>query len=73
MPDDVGSAADGLTVAVTDENGFVIRSRPAGWSAIFGFYTPSLRTPELIPGQVRLLRSLLIGREAARRAGHPRE
>ena len=34
-----------------------------GWIAIFGFYTPSLRTPDLIPGQVRLLRSLLIGRE----------
>ena len=30
---------------------------------MFGFYTLSLRTPELIPGQVRLLRSLLIGRE----------
>ena len=30
---------------------------------MFGFYTPSLRTPELVPGQVRLLRSLLIGRE----------
>ena len=36
---------------------------PAGWSAVFGFYTPSLRTTELIPGQVRLLRSLLDGRE----------
>jgi hypothetical protein len=30
---------------------------------VFGFYTPSLRTTELIPGQVRLLRSLLTGRE----------
>ena len=30
---------------------------------MFGFYTPSLRTTELIPGQVRLLRSLLDGRE----------
>ena len=38
-------------------------TRPAGWSAVFGFYTPSLRTTELIPGQVRLLRSLLVGRE----------
>ena len=44
-------------------NGFVVRADPQGWLAIFGFYTPSLRTPELIPGQVRLLRSLLIGRE----------
>ena len=31
---------------------------------MFGFYTPTLRSPELIPGQVRLLRSLLAGREA---------
>jgi hypothetical protein len=63
VPGDVGSAADALEVRVTDENGFVIRADPQGWLAIFGFYTPSLRTPELIPGQVRLLRSLLIGRE----------
>lgn len=62
-PTDVGSEADGLSVAVGDANGFVIRARPDSWSAVFGFYTLSLRTPELIPGQVRLLRSLLIGRE----------
>ena len=48
---------------MTDENGFVVETRPKGWSAVFGFYTPSLRTTELIPGQVRLLRSLLVGRE----------
>jgi cell division septal protein FtsQ len=63
VPADVGSAATELQVRVTDENGFVIRAEPSGWLAIFGFYTPSLRTTELIPGQVRLLRSLLIGRE----------
>jgi hypothetical protein len=63
VPTDVGSAAKGLAVRVTDENGFVVRADPQGWMAIFGFYTPSLRTPDLIPGQVRLLRSLLIGRE----------
>ena len=62
-PADVGSEADGLSVAVGDANGFVLRARPESWSAVFGFYTLSLRTPELIPGQVRLLRSLLIGRE----------
>lgn len=62
-PADVGSEAEQLTVGLTDENGFLVRSKPAGWTAIFGFYTPSLRTPALIPGQVRLLRSLLIGRE----------
>jgi cell division septal protein FtsQ len=63
VPNDVGSAAESLSVRVTDENGFVVRADPQGWLAIFGFYTPSLRTPDLIPGQVRLLRSLLIGRE----------
>ncbi len=63
VPSDLGSAASELEVRVTDENGFVIRADPQGWLAIFGFYTPSLRTTELIPGQVRLLRSLLIGRE----------
>jgi hypothetical protein len=67
VPGDVGSAATRLRVLVTDENGFVVRADPQGWSAIFGFYTPSLRTPELIPGQVRLLRSLLIGRSTDRR------
>jgi cell division protein FtsQ len=62
-PADVGSSAVALSIAVTDENGFVLTTKPAGWSAVFGFYTPSLRTTELIPGQVRLLRSLLEGRE----------
>jgi len=64
VPADVGSGAERLSVSVTDENGFVVRARPAGWTAVFGYYTASLRTTELIPGQVRLLRSLLYGREA---------
>jgi hypothetical protein len=63
VPSDVGSSAEALAVTVTDRNGFVVRTRPSGWSAVFGFYTPTLRTPTIIPGQVRLLRSLLIGRE----------
>ena len=41
-----------------------VETRPGSWSAVFGFYTPSLRTTDMIPGQVRLLRSLLTGREA---------
>ncbi len=59
-PSDVGSAATRLELEVTDENGFVVRAAPSGWVAVFGFYTPSLRTPEMIPGQVRALRSLLL-------------
>jgi cell division septal protein FtsQ len=64
-PADVGSAASRLAVSVTDENGFVVTAMPGGWSAVFGFYTSSLRRPDLIAGQVRLLRSLLAGREPA--------
>lgn len=64
-PDQIGSAARSLTLSVSDRNGFVVRAEPDGWTAIFGFYTPSLRTPDLIPGQVYLLRTLLEGREPA--------
>jgi cell division septal protein FtsQ len=65
VPVDIGSAAQGLAVSVTDENGFVVRPVPADWTAIFGRYTPTVRTTDLIPGQVRLLRLLLAGREGA--------
>ena len=59
-PADVGSSAPGLRLSITDQNGFVVRAGvDDGWTAVFGFYTPTLRTPELIPGQVRLLRSKL--------------
>ena len=64
-PADLGSVAQALTIAVTDANGFVVGTTPASWTAIFGFYTPTLRTADLIPGQVRLLRSLLAGREGS--------
>ena len=62
-PADVGSTAQRLIVTISDANGFVVAREPAGWTAIFGFYTPNLRTTALIPGQVRLLRSLLSGQE----------
>jgi hypothetical protein len=59
-PADVGSTASGLRISATDESGFVMRPSSGGWSAVFGFYTPSLRTTDMIAGQVRLLRSLLL-------------
>ena len=62
-PADVGSGARSLVLRVDDENGFTMRTQPGSWTAVFGFYTPTLRTTELVPGQVRLLRSLLAGRE----------
>jgi POTRA domain, FtsQ-type len=63
-PDDIGSAASRLRLAVTDADGFVI-STPDGWTAVFGFYSAATRPPDMIPGQVRLLRSLLAGREGS--------
>jgi hypothetical protein len=63
-PAQISSAAGRLAVVVTDDHGFELRAQPKGWTAIFGFYTPSLRRTDIIPGQVRLLARLLEGREA---------
>jgi hypothetical protein len=60
---DIGSAAGELRVSIEDGDGYVIRPVGVPWIAVFGVYTPSLRTPEMIPGQVRLLKSFLAGRE----------
>ena len=62
-PRDIGSRATSLAIVVTDETGYELRPEGVPWVAQFGFFTPTLRSPELIPGQVRLLRSLLAGRE----------
>lgn len=61
-PPDVGSNATRLRVAITDLDGFIVTT-PGGWTAVFGLYSPATRSTEMIPGQVRLLRSLLAGRE----------
>jgi hypothetical protein len=61
-PTDVGSTATRLQLAITDDDGFVITAQ-SGWTAVFGFYSPATRPTDMIPGQVRLLRSLLAGRE----------
>ena len=65
VPADLGSAAKELAIRVDDQDGFSVSSGPTGWTAVFGFYTPTLRTTDLVPGQVRLLRSLLYGREGS--------
>jgi POTRA domain, FtsQ-type len=62
-PTQIGSSARKLAVVATDDHGFEVRAQPEGWTAIFGFYTPSLRRTDIIPGQVRLLTRLLDGRE----------
>lgn len=64
-PADVGSAAAALAVNVDDTDGFTVVPTAGGWVAVFGYYTTSQRTTEMIPGQVRLLRSLLAGREGS--------
>lgn len=63
VPGDVGSNATRLRVAITDLDGFVVTTS-GGWTAVFGVYSPATRSTDIIPGQVRLLRSLLAGREA---------
>ncbi len=63
VPADIGSAANALLVTVTDDQGFTVKAVPGLWTAVFGFYTTSLRPASIIPGQVRLLRSLIDGRE----------
>lgn len=63
-PADLGSAASSLAVGIGDADGFTLSAMPDGWVAVFGPYSPALRGTDLIPGQVRLLRSLLDGREA---------
>jgi POTRA domain-containing FtsQ-type protein len=62
-PADVGSAAPRLRVSITDADGYVVTAAEA-WAAVFGSYSPATRPTDMIPGQVRLLRSLLAGREA---------
>jgi len=63
-PIDVGSGAAAIHVTIDDDHGFSLDSGSNGWRAVFGFYTPTIRRTDLIPGQVRLLRSLISGREA---------
>jgi cell division protein FtsQ len=62
-PSQVGSRAAAFRVHITDDRGFTLSSGSGGWLAVFGFYTPSQRTPALIPGQIQLLGGLLAGRE----------
>lgn len=65
-PADLGSAAPGLVVAVDDADGWlVLPAVEDPWTAVFGIYTPSLRPADLVPQQVRLLRSLMVARKEA--------
>lgn len=61
-PDDVASAASRFRVRINNTDGFAVFAE-GGWTAVFGFYSPATRPTGMIPGQVRLLKSLLAGRE----------
>jgi len=62
-PKDVGTKAKSLDVRVTAADGWVV-GPTHGWEAIFGLYTATVRRPDVVPEQVRLLGSILAGREA---------
>lgn len=65
VPADLGSAAPALLVGVDERDGWTLTPTVEDpWTAVFGFYGSEIRGPEMIPEQVRLLRSLLAGREA---------
>ena len=62
---DLGSTATRLSIQIDPQYGFVLQGEGEGiaWNAVFGVYSATIRPPEMLPGQVRLLRSLLAGRE----------
>lgn len=64
-PEDVGTAAPTLTLRLLSDFGFVVEATGPSieWFAVFGIYSATIRPTSMIPGQVRLLRSLLAGRE----------
>jgi hypothetical protein len=62
-PESLGSGAQSLGLAISDEDGFTLVADDPDWRAVFGHYTPNLRPVELIDAQVQCLRSLLAERE----------
>jgi cell division septal protein FtsQ len=61
-PEMLDSAAPDLSLTIDDADGFVLTA-PTGWRAVFGHYTPHLRTAGLVDDQVQCLRALLSGQE----------
>ncbi|HYN48581.1 MAG TPA: hypothetical protein VER83_06910, partial [Candidatus Nanopelagicales bacterium] len=65
VPAELGSVAPALLVGVDERDGWTLSPTVEDpWIAVLGFYGPEIRRPEMIPEQIRLLRSLLAGREA---------
>lgn len=65
-PQDFGSEATALTLRIQADFGFVVQAAgpSIAWNAVFGIYSATIRPTSMIPGQVRLLRSVLAGRES---------
>ena len=65
--EDLGTSATSLTLRLLSDFGFVVEATGPSieWNAVFGIYSATIRPTSMIPGQVRLLRSLLAGRETA--------
>ena len=63
-PLDLGSAAARLRLAVDPEIGWIVETEPESWRAVFGLYTATVRTAEIVPSQAQCLGELLAGREA---------
>ncbi len=59
-PADVGSAAKRLVAVLDPSYGLTLTPLAGGWVADFGFYTATLRSPSVVPEQVRALRSLFM-------------
>ena len=64
-PVDLGTAATALSLRLLSDFGFVVVATGPSieWNAVFGIYSATIRPTNMIPGQVRLLRSLLADRE----------
>ena len=64
-PADLGSSALQLTIQRDPQYGYLLQGVGEGftWNAVFGIYSATIRPVEMLPAQVRLLRSLLAKRE----------
>jgi len=61
-PELVGGESTRLELRVDQNLGYELKS-DMGWTAVFGHYTPTLQSPDVIPAQVQCLTALLAEEE----------